>query len=569
MHAISSKILVTLFVIASCFASGAFFVVRVNTQQATAASSSEWQIIREALDTAMQNQFVENDLANEYGFLIDSYALHARIDSNGDGQYLGEGDEAAGNPVLIDVLISTETKLPTTALRSNAWTTTFQTQNVDAIAELVRDHEAAGFSNDIVVYGADGTHEASVGGGLLAYAGAGGFGESDEHKVLVLKWGRFGWGIGWYGFFYNNKYPIGPPDTLPDPSYPFASNPGVCNGTAPNAELVRCVAEWALRRDGGNVSTASPPVDYRFIDIRPEGGTTIDDDYFATLNVPIDTIFNSGLTYLYPTGVEKLFVGRTHHVPGIIATGAEMLGYDSKFLKWGLAHYNNALPEQFSFPGPNYGEIPGDTPVDSAAPIVTSGPIATEVTGNSARIGRIANEPATMKIEYGTAPGSYTGLTNDTVLNADKTVTLTGLDAGTVYYYRVTSYDGQANSASSAELTFQTHTCGEPALGIGPVNAFWASYADYEARSLSVDYPLHNRGTTTALDINIAGSIATNGVMLASPMPVSTGAMAPGSSRVFTLIYSVPPGVASFLTSITATARDECSVAYTYGAPVS
>ncbi|MBE0428763.1 MAG: fibronectin type III domain-containing protein, partial [Thermoleophilia bacterium] len=176
--------------------------------------------------------------------------------------------------------------------------------------------------------------------------------------------------------------------------------------------------------------------------------------------------------------------------------------------------------------------------------------------------------PATMKVEYGTASGVYTDVANDTVLNADKTVSLTGLTPGTTYYVKVTSYDGWANGAESAEFSFTTDSsCPPPAkpdLSLSVADVYWASYADYTARELSVDLSVGNTGADTAYNVAITGATATNGVSLISATPVSAGDIAGGSSATATVKYDVPAGVGGFQTSVSGSAEDCSGNGYTY-----
>ncbi|MDO8737295.1 MAG: hypothetical protein Q7K29_09490, partial [Thermoleophilia bacterium] len=106
---------------------------------------------------------------------------------------------------------------------------------------------------------------------------------------------------------------------------------------------------------------------------------------------------------------------------------------------------------------------------------------------------------------------------------------------------------------------------GEPVLSIGSAEAFWASYADYTARLLSVRYTVNNSGGTSAFSVNLDNSSATNGVITASSLPVSAGNIAAGASALVTLQYNVPSGVGSFRTTNSASAEDNCGTTFTYG----
>ena len=56
-------------------------------------------------------------------------------------------------------------------------------------------------------------------------------------------------------------------------------------------------------------------------------------------------MFNTGLTNIddRTTGTKNVFVGRTHMLPGILATGSVMLGYNSTFYVWGVNSWNTSL----------------------------------------------------------------------------------------------------------------------------------------------------------------------------------------------------------------------------------
>ena len=113
---------------------------------------SEWTVVANAIDTYITNQYVATD-DGEAGFLMDGgpwtgtgTTLKDRIDSNNDGVILGEGDDAANAPVLIDVYSPFSTFIPGTSYRlSGAWTTGADITNAPALAGKVADHRTAGF----------------------------------------------------------------------------------------------------------------------------------------------------------------------------------------------------------------------------------------------------------------------------------------------------------------------------------------------------------------------------------------------------------------------------------------
>lgn len=106
-------------------------------------------------------------------------------------------------------------------------------------------------------------------------------------------------------------------------------------------------------------------------------------------------------------------------------------------------------------------------------------------------------------------------------------------------------------------------TSAKPSLSLSMKKVYWASYADYTAGHLSIDYQVENKGGGTAYMSKVTGSSATNGVTWISG-PVSLGNLAPAASHPLTLLYSVPPGVTSFRGSVSGFAKDGCAASYTY-----
>lgn len=97
------------------------------------------------------------------------------------------------------------------------------------------------------------------------------------------------------------------------------------------------------------------------------------------------------------------------------------------------------------------------TVADQTAPSITNVQV-NGITRNSATITWTTSEAATSQVEYGTTSGygSFQPASADPSLVTSHSATLTGLTAGTPYYYRVRSADGSSNLAVSAGDTFTT-----------------------------------------------------------------------------------------------------------------
>lgn len=103
-----------------------------------------------------------------------------------------------------------------------------------------------------------------------------------------------------------------------------------------------------------------------------------------------------------------------------------------------------------------------------------------------------------------------------------------------------------------------------PSLSRSRAAVYWASYADYLGRSLSVDYEITNTGDAIANDVRITSSTATNGVTLTTPVPATVGNLDSGSGVTRTLEYHVPAGVIRFMATVNAEANDGCGNSYSY-----
>ncbi len=98
--------------------------------------------------------------------------------------------------------------------------------------------------------------------------------------------------------------------------------------------------------------------------------------------------------------------------------------------------------------------FPVDLVNDTAVPqllgditITPSGETASQLTWTT-------NEIANSRLQFGTQPGSYTGEVFDDLYVTQHSLTLTGLQEGVTYYYKLSSADPSGNTFSSQEFTF-------------------------------------------------------------------------------------------------------------------
>lgn len=141
----------------------------------------------------------------------------------------------------------------------------------------------------------------------------------------------------------------------------------------------------------------------------------------------------------------------------------------------GLSYYIKAVDSSpllntayFGYLGQVHDEPTPDTDIDiivtatdTTPPLITFGPIVKTLTETQAEIFWVTDEPADSLVDFGLS-SIYTNLRFNTALTTEHSVNLTGLSAGTLYHFMVSSTDSLGNGpTSSKDATFITQ---EPGL---------------------------------------------------------------------------------------------------------
>jgi Purple acid Phosphatase, N-terminal domain len=122
---------------------------------------------------------------------------------------------------------------------------------------------------------------------------------------------------------------------------------------------------------------------------------------------------------------------------------------------------------EYAFFAASAGQYAASYETDTTAPAITN-VAATAATDGTATVTWTTDEAADSRVEYGTAAGSLTQTATDASAVTSHSVRLTGLTAGTTYFYRVRSADGSNNAttAPATPLTFKTYIGQTPAAAV-------------------------------------------------------------------------------------------------------
>ncbi len=122
----------------------------------------------------------------------------------------------------------------------------------------------------------------------------------------------------------------------------------------------------------------------------------------------------------------------------------------------------------------------------------------------------------------------------------------------------------QAFSSGMRQVDAVTNKCGPPGLSLDKSASYWANFADYSSRTLTVDFLVINPGTSDAFNLSVFGSYSNNGVAIQSALPLTVGNVPAGGTMPLQLKYGVPSGVNSYITSTYASVSDSCGSIYRY-----
>ena len=148
-----------------------------------------------------------------------------------------------------------------------------------------------------------------------------------------------------------------------------------------------------------------------------------------------------------------------------------------------------------------------------------------------------------------------------------QTITVSGLNSGTIYYFALKATDKVNLTSPLSNVIIANTTI--PQLSWAKKRIYWASWADYQNRQLSIDYKLSNKGTGIAIAATIAASYGNpTSVYVTTLLPLTVGDIGPNSASAVTLKYYVPTSVSSFTTTTYANCKDDANRIYWFPGPM-
>jgi len=198
--------------------------------------------------------------------------------------------------------------------------------------------------------------------------------------------------------------------------------------------------------------------------------------------------------------------------------------------------------------------------IDGTRPVISGVSVTPDPCGH-VTVSWTTDEPTT-----GAAQAGYLGMNaaSDSYLGTSHSIEISGLTPGSSYPVTITATDPAGNVSSASGGSFTAPVSVKPALTLSGVSVFWASYADYSQRLLSVSFSLSNNGAGPAYGVAFTGSSATNGVTLNTTTPMLVGDVASGATTNVPVKYYVPEGVNTFNVGVTFSGEDVCGNSYAY-----
>ncbi len=434
--------------------------------------------------------------------------LMALLDDNHDGT-IGADDDPTNDPLVIDVRAADAyTGTNTTGMGAGHIpgaipVTTFTYKDIvkPANLEYIRSQLALHQNKTIVLacYSGHTDKLAEMALGAIAQAGYFGF---PEPTITALKWGNLGWNS--------------------------AGEPSVLAEVTPGTKDIYVHTYGMETTPHALPAPGAYPIINNTTSTEPAEITRVADDLSESATNPPFIWPGTGTGQVNDTNIGNYTVVDVRSAADYAAghiTGAVNIPFQQLFAKDPAGDYTNLLS------------------IDTSKPVIVYANGQQE--SNAAVIGLnalgIRNAGAPDKgLRYGLASWNYTYGMMFLTSEEHNYPIVTGSAPGGLTYSALCSG-------------------GKPSLSMGAPHAYWATLSDYSAGRLSVDWTISNTGSSIAYDIAITGSTNTNGVTVATALPLTVAnIMSPNGSATATLKYNIPVGVGSWHTIMTGSTTDIC-----------
>jgi S-layer protein (TIGR01567 family) len=195
---------------------------------------------------------------------------------------------------------------------------------------------------------------------------------------------------------------------------------------------------------------------------------------FTTASADITAPNITGVTNTTPTSDSVTITWTTDEDSDSLVKYTNTSGTYTKHIETGATSHSVPLsglrpntPYNYVVNSTDESENSAESGVQSFTTASTSTPsslsitnVKSTTTSNSATITWTTNNASDSRVKYGTTTGDYKKEEHDATNVTDHSITLTGLDADTTYYFVVNSTDESGNSAESAEKEFKTEAEG-------------------------------------------------------------------------------------------------------------
>ena len=176
-----------------------------------------------------------------------------------------------------------------------------------------------------------------------------------------------------------------------------------------------------------------------------------------------------------------------------------------------------------------------------------------QINANDAEVSWTTNIPCSSLVTFSSNGNNSINTAVSSGFTTQHIMKMSNLLASKTYNYTVGDSNTEAVLGSGEFNTLAQASF--VSLSVSLDKAFWSSYLSYLNRTLTVNYLLTNNGAKDAETTEIVGDRSTAGVT-GLTLPLLTGSLSAGKTKVFSVNYLVPPQVMAFNSFLSGKATD-------------